>query len=223
MSEQRPVAPGEAWRAVAACILTTLPLLARRRVRLPKERLWMRLRFADGTSARVYRETRLGSGLAKDPCTLVVEFRLRLIRGPAHALFRAESLLNTPCSSASPGSPRSCGWPTTSATVTAVCTSGMARSAPNTMRVPCGGFWLSLSTIGVVFAQQLSSSASDLLVQVFSGRPPQVAGKRRCRWALPGCASWMNWWSVSTIKIVCWGWWSVAGRQSGRAGCTGSP
>ncbi|WP_405776589.1 hypothetical protein [Streptomyces sp. NBC_01538] len=103
MSEQRPVASGEAWRAVAACILTTLPLLARRRVRLPRERLGMRLRFADGTSARVYRETRLGSGLAKDPCTLVVEFRLRLVRGPAHALFRAESLLNTPLFVGFPG------------------------------------------------------------------------------------------------------------------------
>ncbi|WP_330462087.1 DUF6228 family protein [Streptomyces sp. NBC_00820] len=71
--------------------------------------------------------------------------------------------------------------------------------------------------------RQLSSSAPDLLVQVLSGRPPRVAGKRRCRWALPGCALWMNWWSVSTIKIVCWGWWSAAGRPSGRVGCTGSP
>jgi len=103
MSEQRPLAPGEAWRAVAACFLATVPLLARRQVRLSRERLGMRLCFADGTSARVYRETRLGSGLAKDPCTLVVEFRLRLVRGPAHALFRAESLLNTPLFAGFPG------------------------------------------------------------------------------------------------------------------------
>jgi hypothetical protein len=47
--------------------------------------------------------------------------------------------------------------------------------------------------------------------------------KRRCQWTLPGCASWTNWWSVSTIKIVCWGWWSAVGRPSGRVGCTGSP
>ncbi|MFC4463611.1 hypothetical protein ACFPH6_03165 [Streptomyces xiangluensis] len=103
MGEQKPLVPGEAWRAVATCFLSTFALLARHRVRLPKERQEMRLRFADGTSARVYRETRLGSGLAKDPCTLVVTFRLRLVRGPAHALFRAESLLNTPLFVGFPG------------------------------------------------------------------------------------------------------------------------
>lgn len=103
MGEQRPLAPGEAWRAVAACFLTTFALLARHRVHLPRERVGMRLRFADDTTARVYRETRLGSGLAKDPCTLVVAFRLRLVRGRAHALFRGESLLNTPLFVGFPG------------------------------------------------------------------------------------------------------------------------
>ncbi|MGW6907056.1 hypothetical protein [Streptomyces sp. NPDC054940] len=101
--EQTPLAPREAWRAVAACILASFALLARHRVQLTKERLGMRLRFADDTSARVYRETRLGSGLAKDPCTLVVTFRLRLVRGPAHALFRKESMLNTPLFVGFPG------------------------------------------------------------------------------------------------------------------------
>ncbi|MGW7355212.1 hypothetical protein ACWGI0_00605 [Streptomyces sp. NPDC054802] len=103
MGEGRPLAPDEAWRAVAACFLATFPLFARHRIHLPEERLGVRLRFADGTSARVYRETRLGSGLAKDPCTLVVAFRLRLVRGPAHALFRCESLLNTPLFVGFPG------------------------------------------------------------------------------------------------------------------------
>ncbi|MEW2250611.1 hypothetical protein AB0907_25175 [Streptomyces sp. NPDC006975] len=103
MGEQRPLAPGEAWRAVASCVLTTFALLARHRIRLPKERVGMRLRFADGTSARVYRETRLGSGLAKDPCTLAVTFRLRLVHGPRHVLFRRESLLNTPLFVGFPG------------------------------------------------------------------------------------------------------------------------
>lgn len=95
MGEQEPLAPGEAWRAVAACFLTTFALLSRRRVHLSEERVGRRMSFADGTTARVYRETRLGSGLAKDPCTQVVTFRLRRVRGPAHALFRRESLLNT--------------------------------------------------------------------------------------------------------------------------------
>ncbi|MFF6813578.1 hypothetical protein ACFZAG_27390 [Streptomyces sp. NPDC012403] len=103
MGEQGPLAPGEAWRAVAACFLTTFALLSRHRIRLPKEHVGRRLDFADGTGARVYRETRLGSGLAKDPCTLVVVFRLRLVRGPAHALFRRESLLNTPLFVGFPG------------------------------------------------------------------------------------------------------------------------
>ena len=40
---------------------------------------------------------------AKDPCTLVVTFRLRLVHGPAHALFRTESLLNTPLFVGFPG------------------------------------------------------------------------------------------------------------------------
>ncbi|WP_328336351.1 hypothetical protein [Streptomyces violaceus] len=103
MGEQRPLAPGEAWRAGAACFLASFALLARHHVHLPKERLGMRLRFADGTSGRVYRETRLGSGSAKDPCTLVVTFRLRLVRGPAHSLVCAESLLNTPLFVGFPG------------------------------------------------------------------------------------------------------------------------
>lgn len=28
----------------------------------------------------------------------------------------------------------------------------------------------------------------------------------RCQWAMPGCASWTNWWSVSMIGIVSWVW-----------------
>ena len=56
----------------------------------------MRLRFADGTSARVFRETVIDCGATQDPCLLVVEFRLRAIRGWGHAAFRRESLLNTP-------------------------------------------------------------------------------------------------------------------------------
>ncbi|MFE9028399.1 hypothetical protein ACFYOA_19370 [Streptomyces iakyrus] len=103
MSEQKPLALVEAWRAVAACFLSCWALLACRRIHLPRERVGTRISFADGTSARVYRETRLGSGLAKDPCTLVVAFRLRLVHGPGHALFRAESLLNTPLFVGFPG------------------------------------------------------------------------------------------------------------------------
>ncbi|WP_253195413.1 2-oxo acid dehydrogenase subunit E2 [Streptomyces sp. JHA26] len=65
MGEQRPLAPSEAWRAVATCFLASFALLSRRRVHLPRQHVGERLRFADGTGARVYRETRLGSGLAR--------------------------------------------------------------------------------------------------------------------------------------------------------------
>jgi hypothetical protein len=60
------------------------------------------VRFADGTAARVYRETVL-PGTTADPCVLIVSFRLRLVRGRAHAWFRAESILNTPLFVGFPG------------------------------------------------------------------------------------------------------------------------
>jgi hypothetical protein len=63
----------------------------------------MRLRFADGTSARVYRETVVDRDETRDPCVLVVGFRLRAVRGWGHAAFRAESLLNTPLFAGFPG------------------------------------------------------------------------------------------------------------------------
>lgn len=103
MGEQGPLGFKEAWLGVADCFLTSFALLARCRVHLPKERLGMRPHFADGTSGRVYRETRLGSGLAKNPCTLVVAFQLRMVAGPGHTLFRMESLLNTPLFVGFPG------------------------------------------------------------------------------------------------------------------------
>jgi hypothetical protein len=65
----------------------------------------MRLRFADGSSARVYRET-VVEGTPEDPCVLLVEFRLWAwaVRGRrTHALFRRESLLNTPLFVGFPG------------------------------------------------------------------------------------------------------------------------
>jgi hypothetical protein len=63
----------------------------------------VRLGFADGTSARVYRETVVDRGPTLDPCVLIVEFRLRAVRGPGHAAFRLESLLNTPLFAGFPG------------------------------------------------------------------------------------------------------------------------
>jgi hypothetical protein len=74
----------------------TIMLTARRHLHLPPSNIGRELHFANGTSARVYRETVVDGGQPADPCVLVVEFKLRLVRGRGHALFRRESLLNTP-------------------------------------------------------------------------------------------------------------------------------
>ncbi len=102
MNEQVPLPYGVAAQAVIRCVASTAGLLARRRIHLPKEHVGMRLRFADGTSARVYRET-VVDGTRQDPCVLVVEFRLRVVRGWGHTVFRWESLLNTPLFVGFPG------------------------------------------------------------------------------------------------------------------------
>jgi hypothetical protein len=54
-------------------------------------------------TTRVYRETAVDRGTTADPCVLVVEFRLRAVRGRGHAVFRWESLLNTPLFVGFPG------------------------------------------------------------------------------------------------------------------------
>jgi hypothetical protein len=97
------VPPAEAWLAVARCAAASAALLARWQVRLDGRRVGGRMRFADGTSALVYRETRLGGGTAVDACALVVAFRLRRVRGRGHTLFRWESILNTPLFVGFPG------------------------------------------------------------------------------------------------------------------------
>ena len=101
--EQPPHAYPVAVRALAGCFVATARLVTQRRMHLTSQRLGMRLRFADGTSARVFRETVVDRGVTADPCVLVVEFRLRAVRGRGHAAFRRESLLNTPLFAGFPG------------------------------------------------------------------------------------------------------------------------
>jgi hypothetical protein len=96
VSLQSPLPFGKAWIAVARCVVTTAGLLARRRIHLPRTHVDEWLLFADGTSARVYRETVVDRPPAAEPTVLVVAFRLRGIRGVGHILFRLESMLNTP-------------------------------------------------------------------------------------------------------------------------------
>jgi hypothetical protein len=101
--EQPPLAYRAALRALAGCFASTAWLMGQHRMHLPKEHVGMRLRFADGSSAGVFRETIVDRGATLDPCVLVVEFRLRAVRGRGHAVFRRESLLNTPLFAGFPG------------------------------------------------------------------------------------------------------------------------
>lgn len=103
LSEPGSAPRAPAWRAVMRCVAESFRMLLRRQVHLPRENIGRVLRFADGTAARVYRETTVGRQPA-DPCVLVVAFRLRIVRGRfLHRLFEAESLLNTPLFVGFPG------------------------------------------------------------------------------------------------------------------------
>jgi hypothetical protein len=103
VAERPPLAYPAALRALAGCFASTVRLLWQHRMHLPRGRAGMRLRFADGTSGRVYRETAVDRGPTLDPCVLIVEFRLRAVRGRGHAAFRLESMLNTPLFAGFPG------------------------------------------------------------------------------------------------------------------------
>lgn len=77
-------------------------MLARGQVHWPRDNIGRLIRFADGSTGRVYRETAVG-GEPAAPCFLAVSFRLRAVRGRGHALFRLESWLNTPLFIGFPG------------------------------------------------------------------------------------------------------------------------
>ena len=94
----RPVA----WSGVLRCALATVGMLRRGDLRWPRGNVGRRIRFADGSTGRVYRETAT-VGAAADPCVLVVCFRLRAVRGRGHRWFRRESILNTPLFVGFPG------------------------------------------------------------------------------------------------------------------------
>lgn len=103
MNEQTPLPYGVAALAEVRCVLRTVALLAQRRIHQPPTHVGLRLHFANGTSAPVYRETVVAGEPPADPCVLLVEFRLRFLRGWAHTLFRWESELNTPLFVGYPG------------------------------------------------------------------------------------------------------------------------
>ena len=102
MTRHQPLSPAIAWPAVARCFGSSVMMLLRGQVRCPRDNLDRTIRFADGTTGRVYRETAVHRPVA-EPCVLVVSFRLRGIRGRGHTLFRWESILNTPLFVGFPG------------------------------------------------------------------------------------------------------------------------
>ena len=103
MNLQYPVSRKEAAAAELRCIGSTMGMLYRQEIHLGTENVGTRVHFADGTAASIYRETIVDRDAAVDPCALVVKFRLRLVHGGWHSLFRLESLLNTPLFVGFPG------------------------------------------------------------------------------------------------------------------------
>jgi hypothetical protein len=102
MNVQAPLPYRLAVPALVRCAMSSGSLLLHRRLHLPRTHLGLSVRFANGTDARVYRETVVDRA-ADDPCALVVGFRLRAVRGWGHAVFRWESLFNTPLFVGFPG------------------------------------------------------------------------------------------------------------------------
>ncbi len=83
--------------AETRCVLSTLGLLARHEVAMPRDNVGRSVVFADGTRSEVYRETAMRKRRYLGLVLLVVKFRLRFIGSSrlAHWLFRVESLFNT--------------------------------------------------------------------------------------------------------------------------------
>jgi hypothetical protein len=80
-------------------------LVARRRLRSPKENLGAWLTFADGSSSIVFRETALSEAPTSDPTLLIIQFRLAVLGSNTvlHAAFRRECALHTPLFAGFPG------------------------------------------------------------------------------------------------------------------------
>jgi hypothetical protein len=76
----------------------TVGLMVSGRLKMPRDIVGSWLDFADGTSSLVYRVSTLAGVATVEPVVLIVRFKLRLVGGNrlAHALFRLESVLNTP-------------------------------------------------------------------------------------------------------------------------------
>jgi hypothetical protein len=81
-----------------ASVREWIRLSAGGRLRQPSEYVGARLTFADGTTSRVFRETRTVDVTTVNPTLLVIAFRLTFLGDlhPLHAGFRHECVLHTP-------------------------------------------------------------------------------------------------------------------------------
>jgi hypothetical protein len=96
MIERPPLRMWEGIWALGRCAVRTAELIATRRLHEPRTSVGRRVRWADGTTSTVYRETVADVASTDTPTTLVVCFRLRGVRSDRlHRLFRLESELNT--------------------------------------------------------------------------------------------------------------------------------
>ncbi len=79
------------------CVIATIGLIRRGRLSMPPTIVGTRLRFADGSVSRIYRETVMRGMNTSPRVMLAVRFRLRFLGSSrvGHALFRFESLFNT--------------------------------------------------------------------------------------------------------------------------------
>ena len=104
MAQQDTPKPGP-LAAFARSAVATFRLLAAGQLTSPSTYLGRRLRFADGTTSFVFRETAIRDPNPRDPAVLVVQFRLRAFghRQFLHALFRRECILHTPLFAGFPG------------------------------------------------------------------------------------------------------------------------
>jgi hypothetical protein len=141
MADQAPLPFLTAWPSIGRCVLASVRLLASGRVHRPRTRVGQWLRFADGSAARVYRETVIDRPSPSEPAVLVVAFRLRAVRGRSHDLFRRESLLNTPLFVGFPGLVSKLWMANDEHGSIEGSTSGTELSKPSTTRAPCGGSW----------------------------------------------------------------------------------
>jgi hypothetical protein len=103
ITDHPPLPLRSAIASLGRCVLRTLVLLSRHEISQPTDRIGQVLRFTDGSGGRIYRETVVRNAPVDSPAFLMVAFRLRWVRGRGHALFRAESLLNTPLFVGFPG------------------------------------------------------------------------------------------------------------------------